>query len=206
MSSEPGSVNQGFSGEKRDLLGRLPESPPEVRLAALLFLLVLGVADAFGAWQVANFASFAPRGVAATVAPPGHHPLAMECCNFSAEGEKPIRPEELDVPTHRIERALLVQDTHVHVPVYAMTAAFLALLIFGLRMPSRARVVLVLLAFAAPVADFTGLWGAHLFPAHGAAFGLLAVVGGFAMGVCYLVVFLLSCAQLIGPRKERTYV
>jgi hypothetical protein len=176
-----------------------------VRLAALLFLLTLGVADAFGAWQVANFASFAPRGVAATVAPSGHHPLAMECCNFSAVGEKPIRPEELDVPMHRIERSLLVQDTHVHVPVYAMTAAFLALLIFGLRMPSRARVGLVLLAFAAPVADFTGLWGAHLFPAAGTAFGLLAVAGGFAMGVCYLAVLFVSLAQLIVPRKEKTH-
>jgi hypothetical protein len=202
MSSKAKSLGPRLPEGKESLLGRLPESPPEVRLAALLFLLVLGVADAFGAWQVANFASFAPRGVAAAVAPAGHHPLAMECCNFSAVGEKPVRPEELDVPTHRIERALLVQDTHVHVPVYAMTAAFLALLIFGLRMPSRARVGLVLLAFAAPVADFTGLWGAHLFPARGAAFGLLAVVGGFAMGACYLAVLFLAFAQLIGSRKE----
>jgi hypothetical protein len=194
------------SQRSESLLGRLPDSPPEVRLAAILFLLVLGVADAFGAWQVANFASFAPRGVAATVAPEGHHPLAMECCTFSAVGEKPIRPEELDATGHRIERALLVQDTHVHVPVYAMTAAFLALLIFGLRMSSRARVGLVLLAFAAPVADFAGLWGAHLAPAAGTAFGALAVAGGFSMGICYLLVLIVSLAQLGFPRKEKANV
>ena len=187
-------------------MGRLPQSPPEVRLAATLFLLLLGVADLFGAWQVADFASFKPRGVAAVVAPQGHHPLAMECCSFTAVGEKPIEPESLDRQTHPISRELLVQDTHVHVPVYAMTAAFLSLLVFGLRLSSRTRAGLVLLAFAAPFADFAGLWGAHLFPAAGTFFGGLAVVGGAAMGVCYLAVLVLTILQLWLPAKEMNHV
>ncbi len=50
-------------------MGKLPQSPVEVRLAVTLFLGLLGIADFFGGWQVKNFAAFTPRGVAATVAP-----------------------------------------------------------------------------------------------------------------------------------------
>jgi hypothetical protein len=130
------------------------------------------------------------------VAPGGHRAMAMECCTETIMGEKPVEPASLDQPTHRITRDLLVQDTHVHVPVYAMTAAFLALVVFGLRLSSRVRVALVLCAFAAPFLDFAGLWGAHLFPGRGAIFGALAVGGGFAMGICYLVVFVIAMVQL----------
>ncbi len=126
----------------------------------------------------------------------------MECCTFTAVGEKPIRPEDLDRPAHRIERALLVQDTHVHVPVYAMTAAFLALIVFGLRLSSWTRVTLIVLAFAAPAADFAGLWGAHLIPSAGAVFGAVAIGGGAAMGLAYLIVFFVSIAQLWFSHKE----
>lgn len=183
-------------------MGRLPQSPFEVRLSVTLFLCLLGIADLFGAWQVRNFASFAPRGVAATVAPEQHHAMAMECCSETAMEEKPVKPESLDQPAHRITRELLVQDTHVHVPVYAMTAGFLALVLFGLRFSSRARTALVLGAFSAPFLDFAGLWGAHFAPGLGPIFGALAIAGGFAMGICYLIVFLAAMIQFWSPRKE----
>jgi hypothetical protein len=185
-------------------MGKLPESPVEVRLAVTLFLGLLGVADFFGGWQVRNFAAFTPRGVAATVAPEEHHAMAMECCTVSSMQEKPVEPASLDHASHHITRDLLVQDTHVHVPVYAMTAAFLALVLFGLRLSSRARTVLVLLAFAAPFLDFAGLWGAHFAPDLGAVFGALAVFGGFSMGICYSVVFFIAIAQLWFV-KEKTH-
>ena len=190
MSSEPAERLT------RSSMGRLPQSPLEVRLAVTLFLGLLGIADFFGAWQVRNFAAFTPRGVAATVAPEEHHGMAMECCTETTIGERPMDPASLDHPTHRITRDLLVQDTHVHVPVYAMTAAFLSLVVFGLRLSSRVRTSLVLCAFAAPLLDFAGLWGAHFAPASGAVFGAVAVAGGFAMGICYLVVFLVAIVQL----------
>jgi hypothetical protein len=185
-------------------MGKLPQSPVEVRLAVTLFLGLLGIADFFGGWQVRNFAAFTPRGVAATVAPEEHHAMAMECCTVSSVQEKPVEPASLDHPTHRINRDLLVQDTHVHVPVYAMTAAFLALVLFGLRLSSRARIVLVLFAFAAPLLDFAGLWGAHFVPDLGGVFGALAVGGGFSMGICYSIVFFIAIVQLwLG--KEKTH-
>jgi hypothetical protein len=187
------------------MMGRLPQSPFEVRLAVTLFLVLLGIADLFGGWQVRNFASFTPGGAAATVAPEQHHEMAMECCSVTTMEEKPVEPASLDRPTHRITRELLVQDTHVHVPVYAMTAAFLALVLFGLRLSSRARTALVLCAFAAPFLDFAGLWGAHLAPGLGKVFGALAIAGGFAMGICYLIVFLVAMVQMWSRRKESAH-
>ena len=184
-------------------MGRLPHSALEVRLAAMLFLLLLGVADLFGAWEVANFSAFTPAGVAATVVPPGRHSLAaggsmsgMESMSApSTAHEEPVDLAGLNRPKHTISRDLLVQDTHVHIPSYALTAAALSLVTFGLALSSRARVAIVLLAFAAPFADFAGLWGAHLMPLAGAFFGGLAVAGGFAMGLTYLVVFLTTLFQ-----------
>jgi hypothetical protein len=183
-------------------MGKLPQSPFEARLAATLFLLLLGLADLFGAWQVGNFASFSPKGVAAAVATRGHHAMTMECCSISTAAEIPIDPESLNRTEHHIDRDLLVQDSHVHIPVYAMAAALLALLVLGLELSSGTRVLLVTLLFAAPFCDFAGLWGAHLIPAAGAAFGALAVAGGFAMGAAYLAVFIITINQLWIRRKE----
>jgi hypothetical protein len=183
-------------------MGRLPQSPFEARLAATLFLLLLGLANLFGAWQVADFAAFSPRGVAATVAPSGRHEMTMECCAVSTLAETPIDPETLNRREHRITRDLLVQDSHVHIPVYAMTAALLALVVLGLDLSAAMRSALVLALFAAPFLDFAGLWGAHLFPAAGVGWAGVAVAGGFAMGAAYLAVLALSVHQLWIRRKE----
>ncbi len=186
-------------------MGRLPESALEVRLAATLFLLLLGLADIFGAWQVSNFAAFTPRRVAAAVAPDVHREVAMPCCRPSAARERPVDLTMLDSPRHQISRELLVQDTHVHVPAYAMAAAFLALIVFGLSLSRRARVTIVLLAFAAPFFDFVGLWGAHLYPAGGVLFGALTIGGGFAMGLKYLVVLTLVLKQCWFRERRNTH-
>jgi hypothetical protein len=176
-------------------MGKLPQSPLEVRLAATLFLLLLGVADVFGAWEVKNFAAFTPAATAATVAPEEHHAMSMTP-GMSMAMEHPVDLATLDRPHHVISRDLLVQDTHVHMPAYALTAAALSLVIFGLRLGSATRSALVLAAFAAPCCDFAGLWGAHLAPAMGTLFGSLTVAGGFGMGLvwaCVLVTTLYQC-------------
>ena len=182
-------------------MGKLPQSPFEVRLAATLFLLLLGVADIFGAWEVKNFAAFTPAGTAATVAP--EEPHAMATCEhcMSMAMEHPVDLATLDKPHHVINRDLLVQDTHVHVPVYALTAASLSLVVFGLRLASRTRSAAVLLAFAAPGLDFAGLWGAHLLPRAGVFFGGLAVAGGCTMGLVYACVLAATLWQCWGRRS-----
>lgn len=188
-------------------MGRLSQSPFEVRLAATLFLLLLGIADFFGAWQVRHFAAFSPKGVAETVAPEMHHDMTMACCMESAVEEKPIDVSALNSPKHQVNRDLLVQDTHVHAPAYAMTAAFLSLIVFGLALSRPARVAIITLAFAAPFVDFAGLWGAHLFPARGIVFAGFAVLGGFAMGLAYTVVLVLTLKQswFSGTHKETNH-
>src|SRR5437588_3992254 len=169
-------------------MGKLPQSPFEVRLAATLFLLLLGVADLFGAWEVKNFAAFTPAATAAAVAPETPHAMAMCAGCGTMAMERPVDLASLDRPKHVINRELLVQDTHVHVPVYAMTALVLSLLVCGLRLRSRVRSAAVLAAFAAPFLDLAGLWGAHLLPRAGRLFGAVAVAGGFSMGPVYAFV------------------
>jgi hypothetical protein len=176
-------------------MGGLRQAPFEVRLAATLFLLLLGVADLFGAWEVKNFAAFTPGAVAATVATEPTMPMDGHAGMTSMAEEHPVDLKTLDRPRHTISRELLVQDTHVHVPAYALTAAALSLLIFGLRLSSKMRSALVLLAFAAPFADLAGLWGAQLFPSVALLSGAVTVAGGFAMGLAYLFVLVLTVAQ-----------
>jgi hypothetical protein len=172
-------------------MGKLPASALEVRLATTLFLLSLGLANLFGAWQVRNFASFTPSGVAEAFRSSGHEGHMAPAISE----EKPVDPAALNERPHRVDTQLLVQDTHVHLPVYAMAAALLALIIFGLRLSSRARVVLVLAAFAAPILDFAGLWGAHLWSKGGWFWGAVAVFGGSLMGLVYLIVLVLTLKQ-----------
>jgi hypothetical protein len=207
-------------------MGKIPSGPFEVRLAATLFLLLIGLADLFGAWEVRNFSAFTPSGVAGSLAPAGvegtgmpKHDMPMsghEGHDMAAMGneshdmtaspaEKPISLETLDKPRHHIDRDLLVQDSHVHIPAYAMTAAFLVLIVFGLKLSSRTRVLLVLLAFAAPFLDFLGLWTAHLSRSAGFVGGLLAVGGGFLMGLVYLVVLVSTLWQCWFHRQGETH-
>jgi len=183
------------------LVGWLPGSPVEVRLAVILFLALLGLADLFGAWQVKDFAAFSPGGIASTVSPGG--PLS-ESGDITSNSETPVNLEQLNAPAHHIERDLLVQDTHVHVPAYALTAAALSLIVFGLRIGSGWRSAFVAAAFAAPFADFAGLWGAHLFPGVGRMFGALAMLGGFSMGLAYTVIAIVAIVQCLRrePRGE----
>ena len=218
-------------------MGKIPSGPFEVRLAATLFLLLMGLANLFGAWEVRNFSAFTPGGVAASLAPAGvegtgmpkhdmpmsgheghdmttmgheGHDMAMgggqEGHDMSASSrETPISLETLDKPRHHIDRDLLVQDSHVHIPAYAMTAAFLVLIVFGLKLSSRARALLVLLAFAAPFLDFLGLWIAHLSRSASFVGGLLAVGGGFLMGLVYLIVLVSTLWQCWFHRQGETH-
>jgi hypothetical protein len=183
-------------------MGKLSESPVEVRLAATLFLLLLGLANLFGAWEVRNFSAFTPRGVAATLKPETRTGAETHAGHQTMITEQPVTPEEIDAPRHRIDRELLVQDSHIHVPAYALTAAALAAIVLGLRLRAQVRIVLILAAFGAPFLDFAGLWGAHLFPAAGTAWAGLAVVGGFSMGLVYLIVTAFTLLQCWIRKKE----
>lgn len=181
-------------------LGALPNGPFELRFATTLFLILLGLANIFGALQVKNFAAFSPGGIASTVAPEGP---TMSSPDGAATGEVAVDLDQLNSPPHHIERQLLVQDSHVHLPAYALTAAALSLIIFGLELSSEWRSMLIGIAFTAPFADFLGLWGAHFFPSLGTMFGSLAMIGGFGMGLAYATVAAITLYQCWWPGRLR---
>jgi hypothetical protein len=177
-------------------MGGLPRGPFEARLAATLFLLLLGLADVFGALQVRQFAAFTPDGVAEAVGASSHQ----------HGGERPVTLEALNSTSHHIDRELLVQDSHVHIPAYAMTAALLSLIVLGLRLRSATRTVLVGAAFAAPAVDFAGLWGAQLSSSGGRLWAAAALAGGFGMALVYVVVLGITIRQCWFGRKGRFHV
>ncbi len=116
-------------------------------------------------------------------------------------GERPVDLSTLNEPRHHVPRELLVQDTHVHVPVYALTAAFLSVVVFGLRLSSATRTVIVLLSFGAPFLDFAGLWGAHLWAGAARVWAVAALGGGCLMGLVYLAVLGLTLKQCWFAKK-----
>src|SRR5262249_47602512 len=149
-----------------------------------------------------NFSAFTPRGVAATFRTEMPSWPESHAGHQTMISERPVTAEDINAPRHRIDRELLVQDSHIHIPAYALTAAALAAIVLGLRLRTATRIALIAIAFAAPFLDFAGLWGAHLFPGAGSAWASLAIAGGFSMGLVYLSVTALTLVQCWIRKKE----
>src|SRR2546426_11316900 len=73
--------------------------------------------------------------------------------------EPPMSMAEFGRPeVHALDTDLLIQDTHVHVPMYGIFAAALSLVVVGLSLPRGRAFGLITLLFAAPWLDFDGMW------------------------------------------------
>lgn len=160
-------------------------------------LATFGLAYLFGGWMVGLYAGFTPASVAATYAssemqmamPPGQtvvveHPMTLQ--QFGAEDH------------HTVDLDLLVQDTHVHVPMYGVIAAALALVVLGLDLAPRWGYGLITLLFAAPWLDFAGMWLTKLVSSR---FAALTVAGGWAMGAAYAIVAAIALWQMWRPTR-----
>jgi hypothetical protein len=113
--------------------------------------------------------------------------------------QHPVTPGDLAREEHHtVDRDLLVQDTHVHLPMYGVIAAALAVVVLGLALPPWAGYTLIGLLFAAPWLDFAGMWLTKLVSP---AFALVTVAGGWAMGAGYTIVAALACWQMWRPEK-----
>ncbi len=99
---------------------------------------------------------------------------------------------------HVVDLDLLVQDTHVHVPMYGVIAALLSLVVLGLSLPRNAGFALITLLFAAPWLDFAGMWLVKLVSP---AFAIVTVAGGWAMGLGYTIVTIIAIRQMWFGRK-----
>ena len=97
---------------------------------------------------------------------------------------------------YTVDRNLLVQDTHVHVPIYGIIAAALSLVVLGLDLTRRWGYALITLLFAAPWFDFAGMWLTKLVSS---GFAVLTVAGGWAMGLAYTIVTGVALWQMWRP-------
>ncbi len=174
------------------MLYDLRRADRRVQWLVTCLLATFGLAYLFGAWMVGLYAGFTPAGVAATYAEP--------------EMTMPMPPETTMVVEHRmtlqafakqehhtVDRNLLVQDTHVHVPMYGIIATALSLVVLGLALPRAWGYALITLLFAAPWLDFAGMWLTKLVSP---AFAVVTLLGGWAMGLGYTVVSLIAIRQM----------
>jgi hypothetical protein len=94
---------------------------------------------------------------------------------------------------HQVDLNLLVQDTHVHVPMYGVIAGVLSVVVLGLVLPKGWQLGLITLLFAAPWLDFAGMWLTKLVSRD---FAVVTVLGGWAMGLGYTVVAIIAIRQM----------
>jgi hypothetical protein len=184
------------------MLYDLARADPRLKWLVTCLLATFGVAYLFGGWMVALYAGFTPASVARTYAEPG----AAAAPESTMTVEHPMQMNEFDAAdsteTHLVDTKLLVQDTHVHVPMYGVIAGMLSLVALGLGGSRRAGFTLITQLFAAPWLDFAGMWLTKL---ASPGFAVLTVAGGWAMGLGYTVVTLLALRRMwLMPKEERT--
>jgi len=172
----------------------LRQSDVRVRWLVTLLLATLGASYLFGAWMVGLYAGYSPRKVAETYGPAGEMPMTMQMPpETTMVTEQPISMAEMGEEQHHVDRDLLVQDTHVHMPMYAVIAACLSVIALGLAMPRWAGLSIIALLFAAPWLDFAGMWLTKL---ASPGFAIVTLAGGWAMALGYVIVAAIATYQM----------
>jgi hypothetical protein len=162
----------------------LRDAHHSVKLAVVLFLIGVGAAYVFAFLMVRTYAGLSPSMVAATYAP--QSPLSVT----STAAEPSVHTENVDLSTmtegpHRVDSGLLIQDSHVHLLLYAIVAALETLIILGLNWPPWLRDAVIVAAFVAGLTDFVGQWMIEFgFP----GFAWLTIASGWTMAAVYATV------------------
>lgn len=169
---------------------RRVEAPTKWLVTCLLA--TFGLSYIFGALMVSLYAGFTPARVAATYAGPEMSmPMPPES---TVVVNRPMTMADFAKPeVHAVDTNLLVQDTHVHVPMYGLIAAALSVVVLGLSLPRAGVLGLITLLFAAPWLDFAGMWLTKFVSPR---FAILTLLGGWAMGAGYLAVTTLAVYQM----------
>lgn len=177
------------------MLYQLRQADSRVKWLVTCLLATFGLAYLFGGWMVGLFAGFTPKDVVATYAAPEMH-MAMPPGN-TEDMEHMMTLHEMGAEDHyTVDRNLLVQDTHVHVPIYGLIAAALSLVVLGLDLSRGWGYALITLLFAAPWLDFAGMW---LTKFVSSKLAVLTVAGGYAMGLAYTIVAAVAMWQMWRP-------
>ncbi len=162
-------------------------------------LATLGLSYLFGALMVSLYAGFTPQRVAATYAGPE---MSMRMPpETTMVVEHPITRADFAQPeVHAVDTNLLIQDTHVHVPMYGIIAAALSVVVVGLPLKRGWALGLITLLFAAPWLDFAGMW---LTKFASVRFAILTLIGGWAMAAGYVLVAALAVRQMwLSPERN----
>ena len=179
------------------MLYDLARADLRIKWLVTCLLATLGVSYVFGALMVSRYAGFTPGRVAATYAGPEMSmPMPPESTMVM---EHPMSMADFAKPeVHEVDTNLLIQDTHVHVPMYGVIAAALSLVVAGLSLSQGWALVLITLLFAAPWLDFAGMWLTKLVSP---GFALVTLAGGWAMGLGYMIVTVIAVWQMWKPMK-----
>lgn len=174
-----------------------------VKWLVTCLLATFGLAYLFGGVMVALYSGFTPRRVARTFVEPARAAAPESTMVMEHQMQMSDFGSMDSAEVHLVDTKLLIQDTHVHVPMYGVIAAALSLVVVGLGLSRRSALTLITLLFAAPWLDFAGMWLAKFVSPLGA---WLTVAGGFAMGLGYCVVTALAVRLMwFGSRSERTH-
>jgi len=178
----------------------LRQANRSVKLGALLFLLVLGYSYVFAFLMVKTWSGLTPERVAATYVPaPG-----MDETHMATQSHATTQPLDLgQVPEmqHTVDTNTLIQDSHIHLLIYAMVAGLLTLIILGLEWPAWWRDAVIVAAFASGALDFAGQW---LMKFGLGGFAWLTIVSGWGMSLVYLIVLYATVRAILPGRPARS--
>ena|SRR5690349_5493019 len=174
------------------MLYDLRRADARIKWLITCLLATLGLSYIFGALMVSLYAGFTPAHVAATYAGPEMSmPMPPET---TVVVTRPMAMSEFGRPeVHTVDTDLLIQDTHVHVPMYGVIAAALGVVVLGLSLRRAWALGLITLLFAAPWLDFGGMWLTKFVSPR---FAVLTLAGGWAIGAGYLAVTALAVYQM----------
>ena len=157
-----------------------------VRLGAVLFMLVLGYSYLFAFLMVKQWAGLTPAKVAQTYVPPETVNESM-LPNQSESSTQSLDLGSMGEMVHQVDTQLLIQDSHIHIMIYAIVAALQTLIILGLDWSAPLRNTVITAAFGFGSLDFAGQW---LMKAGIGGFAWLTIASGWGMSLVYLTVLI----------------
>jgi len=165
-----------------------------VRLGAVLFVLVLGYSYMFAFLMVREWAGLTPADVAATYVPAAE----SDRPEMSMSSTEALDLGSMEAEHHTVDTSLLIQDSHIHIMIYAIVAALQTLLILGLEWRPGWRNLVITAAFGFGALDFSGQW---LMRFGIGGFAWLTIASGWGMSLVYLTVLVGTLrAAISGPR------
>jgi hypothetical protein len=183
------------------MLYDLRHADARVKWLVTCLLATFGVTYLFGSWMVGLYAGFTPHSIAVTYGSPEMNMAEMTAAPESTTtSEHAMSEDEMGgTDVYTVDRKLLVQDTHVHMPMYGLIGASLSIVVLGLKMKRSHTYALITLLFAAPWINFTGMWLTKLVSPSLAG---LTLLGGYIMAFDMTVVFVLAMWQMWIPEKK----